>query len=315
MKESAWSQALKSSVSLAALFAGRGRNPFVAAPSTKISSGFTLVGPDRVKAPSGLRRQPLVVVQQEIQCPRLDAEAISEIETDDADTVTRHLDPAYLPGAKAGQFRFGTTYLYKPKDEALLAGRLGDVGESTQREVFASRSGFVADGSIAGLKLENVKLVGRDRSVAIEYSVNDHCSCLSRGDFDSTRAEVLRSKGNGDLGAYVTYDLGRLKAALRALISEIDEFRGYTVIGRSVTYGTKDRVWLVEEQFQHKEQRDPLAIWLGTTFVKAMEYQHEDEFRLLIVDPERVGRLPREASYHLFEDSRISDAIVASGTF
>ncbi|MDW9902068.1 hypothetical protein GOA77_09355 [Sinorhizobium meliloti] len=126
-------------------------------------------------------------------------------------------------------------------------------------------------------------------------------------------AEILHHLFSG--GAYATYDLKKLRAALVEIMAERPSLAGYALVGRKVVYGEKDRQWKVESHFELKKHRDPLAIWMGTAFVKSPAYQHEDEFRLLLINPKAVGRLDDSADALVFKDPRIAATITAAGTF
>jgi hypothetical protein len=248
-----------------------------------------------------------------IDCPVLTDDIIQELDANPPETITRHIEAQYLKPAQDGAFYFGTIASYAPKDTALTAGRLGDGQEGTQRDVFNTRSGFFKNAKFGGLELSNVAVEGMD-AVAVEYTVNDYCSCSSLGDFDEDRAGSLRNQGNPTLDSYVTYDVAKLKAALQDILDEQLE-RKLRLFGREVIYGKKDREWEIEQRYAHVEERDPLAIYLGITTVKSPNYKHEDEYRMLLVDPEKLGILPPDTPYLFLKDSRIADTIVASGSF
>lgn len=246
-------------------------------------------------------------------CPELSGEQIATLSDWEVATITRHLDRQWLDEARNGYFRFGTIQGYAPKDNALNTGRFSDFQEGIQISSFASRSGFFRRFETGdGGGLSNIGVLGG--RVAVEFNVNDFCSCSSIGDFKIDRARVLRGKGNPTLGAYVTYDLRALVRAFEFLIPRSASTKGLEVVGRKIDYGVKDQHWQIEESFKLDGHRDPLAIWMSTAFVKSPAYLHEEEFRMLLVDPKRLGQLTDAESME-FKHRSITDAIVDTGEF
>ena len=276
-----------------------------------------------ILARSGKARSACIVIGREVSVPNLSAKQISEIEGEQPTHITRHFNKdAYTTSDErslrdltlSGSYHFGTISGYRPADNRLVGGRLGDVQEGLQRQVFKSRNGsYNAD--IDGMNLKDVKIVGFDDPVAIEYRVNDYCSCASIGKFSLERALTLRAKGNEDVNYYAVYDLSKLMTAIQEILLEDTSKRNFKILSRPVLYGQKDRVWDVEAGFQHREARDHLAVWLGTAFVKPSNYMHEEEIRLILLDPERAGNLPDNAGSVSWVDARIAAAIVEHGSF
>jgi len=227
--------------------------------------------------------------------------------------ITRHFNRKYAEITMSGSFRFGTIEGYRPADQAQL-GRFSDYQEGLQREVFHSRTGIYNIKLDDGVLSDNT-IIGFSDPVAIEYRVNDYCSCSSIGDFEKERALLLRSRGNPDIDYYVVYDLRKLLSAIDLTISERSDLAHLTAISRKVEYGQKDRHWRIEEQYTHKEDRDHLAVWLGNAFVKSPDYCHEEEVRILLTDLKEAGGLRSEFSEVILKDERIAEAIVASGAF
>lgn len=279
------------------------------------------VGP--IPARSGGARSGGIVIRREVNVPELSADQISEIEDERPTYITRHFnkDSDTTSGETSlgdlilsGSYHFGTISGYRPADNRLVGGRHGDVQEGLQREVFSSRSG-IYNANIEGLGLNNVRISGFENPVAIEYRVNDYCSCASIGNFLRKRALTLRDKGNDDINYYAVYDLSKLMAAIQEILLEDSSKQHYKIISRSVSYGQKDRIWEVEHDFHHKEARDHLAVWLGTAFVKPSNYAHEEEIRLILLDPARAGNLPKNTGSVSWVDARIAASIVDHGPF
>ncbi len=268
-------------------------------------------------------RSACFLIAHDVAVPELDIGKLSEIEGEQPAYITRHFNQnARIPGGDhrlldlvlAGSYHFGTIFRYRPADSRLSSGRLGDLQEGIQREVFGSRSG-IYNAEFDGISLRNVGISGFENPVAIEYRVNDYCSCASIESFSLDRALALRSKGNEDLNYYAVYDFSKLRAAIQSILLEDSSTQHLRLISRSVSYGEKDRVWEIESGFQHQEDRDHLALWLGTVFVKPSHYEHEDEIRLILLDPVRVGNLPEDSCSISWIDARIAAAIVEHGSF
>ncbi len=256
-----------------------------------------------------------VLLEHPLECPPLSPEQLASIGKSEVTTITRHIDSRWLESARNGYFRFGTIKGYAPKDKALNVGRFSDYQEGVQLSTYRTRSGFFHDFQTgAGGGLKNIGVIGAEHPVVVEFSVNDFCSCSSVGKFDIERARTLRAKGNPTLGAYVSYDLQALVRALEFLITRNASTRGYAVIGRTIEYGSKDKHWQIEERFRLDKHRDPIAIWLSTAFIKSPAYQHEEEYRLLLIDPRKPGQLEGREMIE-FKHGSIVDAIVDMGEF
>lgn len=250
-----------------------------------------------------------------LECPELIGDTLAAIDEGGPDHVTRHVDEIYLASTLGGYFRFGTIGQYKPKDTQLNVGRFSDFQEGAQRNSFESRDDYFNNFDFGNGGLQNIGFFGFEAPVLVEFQVNDYCSCSSNGEYNAGRANEIRANGNPTLGAYATYDLKKLRAALVEIISECASLAGHALIGRKVVYGEKDRRWTVESYFELQKHRDPIAIWMGTAFVKSTAYQHEDEFRLLLINPKAAGRLDESADFLVFNDPRIAAAITDVGTF
>lgn len=289
-------------------------------------SGTTIVHPDAIPALVASFTEPVsyapsagttgVLFRKHLQCPEITDAQIAAIDEVGTQFITRHIDEKHLASTLCGYFRFGTIERYRPKDNELNTGRFGDFQEGTQRNAFGSRDDFFAHFDFGdGGGLSNIEFFGFEAPVLVEFQVNEYCSCSSTGEYRADRALSLREKGNPTLGAYVTYDLYKLRIALAEIIAENPDLTGHTLVGRRVVYGEKYRRWLVEGHFDLQKHRDPVAIWMGTAFIKSLAYEHEDEFRLLAIHPGRLGCLEEGTQALIFEDTRIASAITDHGTF
>lgn len=253
-----------------------------------------------------------VMINESVKCPTLSLHDIAALSVRGIKSITRHFEAQYLPSVKKGYFRFGTIAGYAPQDNALNAGRFGDHQEGNQREIYRPLQRVTKNIDMGNVKIGALE---SDAPIVIEYTVNDYCSCSSKGDFDLSRAIRLRAQGNPTLDSYVTYDLMKLRVALEKAANAIDHLKGYKLVGRPIVYGLKDRSWGLENDFKREEDRDQLSIWLATAFVKSPAYQHEDEYRLLLIDPTRAGQQCLTAPPISFVDARIAEAIIAVGEF
>lgn len=266
-------------------------------------------------APKAASREGTIGIMKRtsLRVPKLTTPMLKALDEKLTPKITRHFNHQHLAGTIAGSFRFGTIAGYRPADTA-QAGRLGDIQEGSQREVFSSRSGLY-DVDLPGMEISGNQLIGFDSPIVLEYIVNDFCSCASIGPFQTDRAFILRSKGNAELDTFVVYDLEKLTMALDEVFSEDTNLQHLKTISRNVVYGQKDRHWDIEGNVSVRDERDSLAVWLGTTFVKPEAYKHEEELRILAVCPDRPGQLPNDAEPMMLNDPRIADAITEYGHF
>lgn len=252
------------------------------------------------------------------RAPRLTDDVISQIEMEQPDYITRHIEERFLVSARKGYFQFGTLVNYRAKEGA-VAGRLGDPQESRVQEIFNSRSGFFENASLSGVEIVDTSISDTEKQIVVETIVNDFCSCSSTGEFCPKRARNLRDHEIDEdkkPGAYVTYHLPTLKLALADVFSNSPDFSGFTLLGRKVEYGEKDRNWEVEQNFIYQTDRDAMAVWLSIAFVKSPTFSHENEYRMLLLDPSGPGGLADNmANYVIDESEAIAASIFASGTF
>lgn len=285
------------------LLSGANLGPFLPGlPRGRLSAG-------RNFSSAGIR------LERSLGCPELTRDKLTVIDEGGPDYITRHMNEEHLASALAGNFRFGTLARYKGKDMQLNVGRFSDPQEGRQRNAFESRKGYFKNAEFGTNVHLDIHVSGFEASVLVEFQINEYCSCSSMGEYNRDRANEIRDNGNPKLGAYATYDLKKLRHALDETIAERTSLAGHALVGREVLYGEKDRRWMVEDHFELQKHRDPLAIWMGTAFVKSQAYEHENEFRLLLINPKAVGSLDTTADYLVLEDPRIAAAITASGTF
>lgn len=253
-----------------------------------------------------------IIFNKEVHVPHLSEDDIIELNQNAPQFVTRLIDAEFLDDWSAGFFRFGTIKRYRAT-EADVLGRLGDTTEGEKREFYKSQEGIYENVSVAGVSFFNSSFEGFENDIVVRYIVNDFCSCTSIGKFDEKGALEFRENGNDKLGAYITYDLQKLTAAIRKVLTEDPETSHLTTVGQSITYDHKDRRFLIGQKFD--EEPDALRLWLGTAFFKPPAFKHEYEFRMLIIDPKAAGRLHENANAKDFNDPQIARAIVATGMF
>lgn len=279
---------------------------------TKSSSGITISNCTISNCGSG------IVQVKHHRAPKISDSLFQMIEVDQPEYVTRHIEERWLESALHGYFRFGTLINYRAAEGA-VAGRLGDHQESRVQEVFNSRSSFFESAKLEGIEVTSTSFNGTKNQIVVETVVNDFCSCASIGKFSLTRAEKIRDCESDPAkkpGAYVTYHLPTLRSALKEHLSLASGQSELTLLGRNVKYGEKDRYWEVEENFSYQQDRDALAIWLGIAFVKSPSFEHEEEYRLLLIDSSGPGGLNDDAkTYEIPESIPIVRSIVAYGTF
>lgn len=254
-----------------------------------------------------------ILIPIKVDVPNLDDGLISALNTYNGSRLTRHFNEKWMGATLEGSFRFGSVYSYRGSDTQ-LQGRFSDYQEGVQSETFRSRTGLYS-GHVGGADLQDNIISGYDNPVELRYEANDYCSCSSIGDFDERRALTLRERGNPDINRYVVYDAKKLISTIREMMSESPDFKDCAIFAQKVLYGEKNRHWKVEGFFDDKSQKDFLAIWLEIVFVKSPDYIHEQEVRIVIASLNLAGRLNTECTEYLFNDRRISDSIVQSGSF
>jgi len=278
-------------------------------PAASAGNGASLVPPQGATR----ARTSGFVFQNYVACPELGADDLAAISSTDIRTITRHIEKQYLESARSGYFRFGTIESYRAK-EAGIDGRFGDRTDGVQSDVVYSKSGkynVIFNGNLVSAG----RMSGVDDPVVFRTIANEYCSCSSIGIYDARRAALLISSGNNDIEAFVTYDVEALKAAIMEILSERHQ-KTLRLLGRPVEYRKKDRRWQIEDSFERQDNRDQLNLYLETAFVKVPDFKHEEEFRLLLLDPSAPGRLSvADEAVTIFNDARIVAAIRDSGTF
>ncbi|WP_064711433.1 hypothetical protein [Rhizobium bangladeshense] len=259
------------------------------------------------------KRYSALVTSEEIQCPPLNDDVLSKLDENQPLYITRHMEAGALEKALGGSFHFGTIEGYKPQDNKLGEGRFGDFQEGRQRDHYFSKTGhFKSFRSNPDVLIEEA--YARD-GIAVEYTANDYCSCSTIGRFSEARARQLKSKGNPSIGAYVTYDLAKLKDAIITLVAELPDLIGHRLVGQRVRYGNKDRDLHAADDFVRADERADFWRWLSIAFVKAPAYQHELEFRLLLLDAASPGGLPSATTPLYLRHHIITESIVDSDRF
>lgn len=255
-----------------------------------------------------------VVFQTQLSCPMLSCQDIASLHTTSANFITRHFDRKYLAATASGYFRFGTVASYRSADRRQV-GRFSDAEEASLWKSFQSDAGKLDSVQFNGNQINNISSSGVKHLVRVEYHVNEYCSCSSSGKFSHSRAMLLRDRGNPDVSAFVVYDLHKLRIAMLEIISEETSLKHLALIGRDVEYGVKDQHTIIEGRFLDPTEADQMSIWVRSIFIKSADYSHEEEVRLVLIDPNRVGLLDESIAEQVFMDDRIKDSIVDKGTF
>ncbi|MBX4912784.1 hypothetical protein [Rhizobium bangladeshense] len=259
------------------------------------------------------KRYSALVTSDEIQCPPLNDEVLSKLNENQPLFITRHMDAEHLEKALDGFFHFGTIEGYNPQDNKLGESRFGDFQEGRQRDHYFSETGhFKSFRSNPHVLIEEAYAPD---GIAVEYTANDYCSCSIIGEFSHARARQLKSKGNPSIGAYVTYDLAKLKDAINTLMAKRPGLIGHRLVCQCVRYGNKDRNWHAADNFVRADDREDFSRWLSIALVKAPAYAHELEFRLLLLDAASPGGLPSNTAPLFLPDAIIAECIVDFGRF
>ncbi|WP_156317435.1 DUF2971 domain-containing protein [Cypionkella psychrotolerans] len=303
---------------------------FLLATTSLTQPGFTsIVQPDQRKRSASSAQTTLVrvrshtdgsgplaaiITKEQLNAPKITLNEIEGIFPRGVATITRHFCLNLLPVVRDGGFKFGTVSQYRPKDKALV-GRFSDTREGLQTDVYESSDGLyhIEDGKGGGIS--GIAIEGADEPVVYEYIANDYCCCSSIGAFDRERASLIRDRGNPDIGAYAVYDLKKLLAAISSYVLETSRLKHLTAIAGKVQYGRKDRRIVIGGHTISNEEADRVNKWLNLMFVKAIDYSHEEELRILLIDPDRPGALAEEVGCEIWSDPRIVESIIDSGEF
>lgn len=250
-----------------------------------------------------------------LQCPPLGSDDVAYISGEEPVYITRHIEARYLSRARKGYYRFGTLMNYRGQENA-ISGRLGDPQEGRKQTTLNSRTGKFESAVVENLMLSKVQIPNNGSQVTVETVVNDFCSCSSIGKFNPARGQKLKEfeeDVSKKLGAFVVYHLPTLKLALLAWFRQRSDLSSMVLVGRDVAYSLKDQVWSVGETFRFKHALDPINEWLEIAFVKSPRFSHEDEYRLLLINPDAAGSLGRDAKdIEIEENERIAAAIRVS---
>lgn len=281
------------------------------------TSPFRFLSDQQLKGSKyGARGATAVKMARNLECPPISHEIVCQLDGDQPSQITKYLNEEGYKHSLAGSFRFGTLSIYRGEENSVKNnGRFSDENEGLQQHQFKSRTGYSKSFKAGNIQISNTNFSGFDNDVAVEFIANAYCACASIGGFSSERVAALRENGNSDLTHYVTYDLARLKAAIDQSMRLESTFQNCSIIGRPIIYGIKDLRWEIEEYFDSETHRDPLAIFMGLAFVKdQIRFEHESEYRLLIVDLDHLGQLDESKKHKNFDHSGIAGSIISSGT-
>lgn len=253
-----------------------------------------------------------LLIYQGLEVPFLSEADLSDHNTEIAPRLTRHIRKDLLEITLEGSYKFGTISEYRPKDEEQI-GRLSDRDEGSQFEVYSAQDETYS-GEVGGHSI-NIRIFGAENPLAVETVVNDYCSCLSFGDFNMYRATQIRELGNPELGAYVVYDAKKLFAAIECILQEKTHFSRFRIVARTVKYESKNKRLEIEGRLPSASGRDVIRDWIEIVFTKPVEYAHEEEVRIVLVDPNQAGNLPHATKYEIFKDNRIAESIESHGLF
>lgn len=260
---------------------------------------------------------PAFICHEALECPRLNLKNFSERLRLPSRYITRYIEPKYLNSAVLGTIRFGTTSSYRASEND-TAGRLGDIEEARLRDSFSSHSGYYNSVRINRASLEslNISTPNGVDAIGVDLLVNDYCLCASSGEFAVHQARDLLLRGNGKLGAYITYDLILLLAGLRRRQAFAGKMKGMRPLAKTILYGVKDRRWKIGETYIHAPEREKVKDWLKASFVKPIRFRHENEVRILMLNPTCPGSLSKESPPLLIKnDGAIARSVVGSGYF
>ena len=123
----------------------------------------------------------------------------------------------------------------------------------------------------------------------------------------------MRERGNPDIAAYAVYDFELLRTAVEEALLEKDSTRHLRLIARKVRYDHKDIDLLIEKGFVLDDHFYPILNWVESVFVKSPNYLHEEEVRLLVVDPNNLGNLDDNITELTIGSDRIAGSIVFHG--
>jgi hypothetical protein len=250
-----------------------------------------------------------------LACPPISEEKFASLAGEQPEYVTRHIEAKYYDAALKGYFRIGTLYGYRASETA-AKGRLGDHEESRQEDTINAENGKFKAAKIAQNELRDCEFDNVERQIVIETSVNDYCSCSSIGEFNSERLQALKDSEQDPAKkpeAYVTYHLPTLRSALKAYVECQEGLGAYELYGSPVEYGQKDRQFQANGAFQYHPGSDPVETWFTISFLKSPDFSREEEYRLLLIDPQKPGSLPVATDVIVIPESpAIAEAIHSS---
>lgn len=256
-----------------------------------------------------------VSIDRPVRVPVLTQSDIEEIERGEhPETVTRLIDAKYLDSWMGGFFRFGTIRRYR-SEEAVAVGRLGDHTEGLQRNFYNNSSGKYSQVSVDGITINGLTVKGGANDVEICHTVNCYCSCVMTGELTEDGVRRFRAEGNGDIGAYVTYNLKALKKAITNSLHDDPVTSRLKLVSRAVTYDHRDyHIDSTSGVIHEGALANPKEVWLGTAFYKPPVFDHEREYRMLLINPLNAAGLREDAVGIDLNSSEIAAAIISGGT-
>ncbi len=262
------------------------------------------------------RRRPVgFLITKRVAVPNINEEELARLcDNDLPEIITRYIESEYLDDAVQGYFRFGTTGGYRAKEEKSV-GRFGDLSEGRLNQIFNTPTGYHSSITISGRELSNNFASPNMDQIVYEERVNDFCSCSTIGKFEKNRAMIFKEKGNPQLGAFVSYDLSRLSKALKSVVSHQEKTQGFGILLKKIEYGWKDLQWDIPEEFVYESAVPEIEKWLSISFIKPLSFQHEEELRILLVNPKKPGQMDETTRPLELRSELIAEAIVDYGCF
>ncbi len=229
--------------------------------------------------------------------------------------LTKHQSFDAYKSSRRGAFGFGTTsYFRRNFDgsglmsdhyEGINTRRLINRGSTSVVDKLILPNGYIQDVAFEGVSLHT------------ELAMNDYAACFSPGKFDKSRADNIRAHNNGRLTHYVTYDTALLVEALwdalldRKMVKRKSDINK-VLIGGKVVYDDRDNNFSMPTIINADWSRVDEASWFRTTFVKPERFEHEDEFRIVLL-LKKPGTLFKKAGYLKFASRKFQQAIVCHG--
>ncbi len=253
--------------------------------------------------------------------------------------ITRHFpEKRFLP-TLSGYVHFGTLVRYRGEEDKyrelvvrIAAEKAAGVGASTIPELLGDPyeglrktahkgTEFFAEKIVSPGDYEMTNLFGWNIAgeAFVEHLIfNDHLACFSVGEFDATRADLIR-RGTPHPDAkmaYAVYDTHRLLMAIdeAAEAQQFPRVFPTRLIASRVRYGEKEGSLheaspgsFIVPEFDDRE-------WAWEVFSKPEIYAHEEEFRVVFLQGNK-GTLPDNAPFLGIQHRKIAATIVDAGTY